>query len=95
LATPITEASHVIYENKTTAEHPTTDCPGIATEPAAAVGFLCVFESKESLAAHFVKIENAQGTANQTSRTGAFVIFESEAETAELMSLGTWALTAS
>ncbi|HET7296031.1 MAG TPA: hypothetical protein VFI66_02755 [Gemmatimonadales bacterium] len=67
----------------------TANCPGSASEPTAASGWLCVYEdlSKEA------KLFELGGPAEPFARFGDFISFESETVVGGFFSTGSWAVT--
>lgn len=69
-----------------------TGCPGTALSPAAAPGFLCVYERSFSNRVNPIQVLNSNGSPNVADPFGAVVqIVNSSA--ANFGSFGTWAVT--
>jgi collagen type VII alpha len=92
LASPITEAGHVIYV-KAGQTAPTGCTGGTAAAPKAEAGYLCVFAgTEENSKAGLKAIENASGEAGKASRTGALIVFEATESGGKIDAGGTWAV---
>ena len=68
----------------------TTDCPGNASEPQAASGWLCIYEEESK---HVANPPLLGEPSAELARFGNFVSFESEAVAGGFFSTGSWAVT--
>jgi hypothetical protein len=84
---PFTPQARVVVSAGTVPE-----CPGTAQSPAAAPGFLCVYERFFSSRITPITVHDSTGNSNTADRVGAIVlVFNSGA--AVFGSSGTWAVT--
>jgi hypothetical protein len=96
--TPLTAglaSGNVVYLKVTSSTPEKEHCPGSASAPSAAAGYLCVYTGKEIVkGAVFKEIQNTEGTKGGSAQ-GALVVFEftGVAENS-LEEFGTWAVKA-
>jgi hypothetical protein len=72
---------------------PTVSCPGSPSNPQAAVGHLCIYESAFDDIAVYTIVSPTSGVAGSASRWGA-VLRVTSSGTGGFSTTGTWAVTA-
>lgn len=76
-------------------DHPTTECPGSVSAPAAAPGHLCIYEGAEFNRSGFELSNPETNVGSQASRFGGGLYVEpGSAVQQNGLSSGTWAVTA-